>query len=91
MLISCGCLLLFTKFNSVLNMLVMGLVLGPSLMVMSITGVLLYYAKVSPLYNVLRGLLLFTCKANCLQTFEHKSTHWAIKVYVFVKFHIHIY
>ena len=28
-------------------------VLGPSLKVISITGVLLYYAKVSPLYNVL--------------------------------------
>ena len=30
-----------------------GVVLGPSLKVVSITGVLLYYAKVSPLYNVL--------------------------------------
>ena len=38
--------------SSVVNMLVMGLVLGPSLMVISITGILLY-AKVSPLYNVL--------------------------------------
>ena len=40
--------------NSVVHMLVMGLVFGPSLMVISksITGVLLYYAKVSPLYNV---------------------------------------
>ena len=37
--------------NSVLYMLVMGLVLGPSLMVMSIMGILLY-AKVPPLYNV---------------------------------------
>ena len=32
-------------------MLVMGLVLGQGLMVISITGILLY-AKVSPLYNV---------------------------------------
>ena len=38
--------------NSVVNMLVMRLVLGPSLKVISITGVLLYYAKVSLLYNV---------------------------------------
>ena len=38
--------------NSVVNMLVMGLVLGQSLMVISITGILLY-AKVSHLYNVL--------------------------------------
>ena len=35
-------------------MLVMGLVLGPSLMAISIMGILLIYAKVSPLYNVLR-------------------------------------
>ena len=35
-----------------LGMLVIGLVLGPSLMVISITGILLY-PKVSPLYNVL--------------------------------------
>ena len=38
--------------NLVENMLVMGLVLWPSLMVISIMGILLY-AKVSPLYNVL--------------------------------------
>ena len=37
--------------NSVVDMLVMGLVLGQSLMVISTTGVLLY-AKVSLLYNV---------------------------------------
>ena len=38
--------------NSVENMLVMGLVLGQSLMVISTMGILLY-AKVFPLYNVL--------------------------------------
>ena len=38
--------------NSVMNMLVMGLVLGQGLMVISTTGILLY-AKVSLLYNVL--------------------------------------
>ena len=39
-------------------MLVMGLVLGPSLMAISIMGVLLIYAKVSPLYNVLRECIV---------------------------------
>ena len=38
--------------NSVVNIMVMRLVLGQSLMVISSTGVLLY-AKVSPLYNIL--------------------------------------
>ena len=38
--------------NSVVNLLVMWLVLGQSLMVISTMGILLY-AKVSPLYNVL--------------------------------------
>ena len=38
--------------NSVVNMLVMGLVLGQSLIVISTMGILLY-AKVFPLYNVL--------------------------------------
>ena len=38
--------------NSVVYVAVMGLVLGQSLMVMSITGILLY-AKVYSLYNVL--------------------------------------
>ena len=38
--------------NSVVCAVVMGLVLGQSLMVLSTTGIVLY-AKVSPLYNVL--------------------------------------
>ena len=38
--------------NSVVNMLVMGFLVGQSLMVISTTGILLY-AKVSLLYNVL--------------------------------------
>ena len=38
--------------NSVVYVVVMGLVFGPRLMVISITGILLY-AKISPLYNVL--------------------------------------
>ena len=45
-------MLFFTKYNSVVKMLVIGLVLGKSLMVISITGILLY-GKVSLLYNVL--------------------------------------
>ena len=44
--------------NSVVNMLVMGLVLGQSLMVISIADILLYYAKVSSLYNVLREYIV---------------------------------
>ena len=36
--------------KSVVNVLVMGLVLGQSLMVISSTGILVYYPKVSPLY-----------------------------------------
>ena len=40
--------------NSVVYMLVMGLVVGPSLMVVSIMGILLY-AKVSLLFNVLEN------------------------------------
>ena len=45
----CHCL---QTCNSVVNMLVMGLVPGPSLKVISVTVILLY-AKESPLYNVL--------------------------------------
>ena len=44
----CCCL----HMHSVVNMLVMGRVLGQSLMFISTTGILLY-AKVCPLYNVL--------------------------------------
>ena len=45
----CCCL---QKSNSVVYVVVMGLVLGQSLMVISTMDILLY-AKVSPLYNVL--------------------------------------
>ena len=45
---SCGCICCLQICNSVLNVVVMGLVLGQSLMVISTC----YYAKVSPLYNV---------------------------------------
>ena len=66
----CCCL---QTFNSVFNMSVMGLVLGPSLMVISITGILLY-VKVSPLYNVLWEciIVLFTRNLHCLQTYCEK-------------------
>ena len=73
--------------NSVLNMVVMGLVLGQSLMVVPTEC---YPLMSRNIFHYV--LLLVTCKVNCLQTFEHISVHWAIKVYVFVKFHIvHIY
>ena len=42
-------------------MIVMGLELGPSLMVLSITGILLY-AKVYPLYKVLWECIVFVYK-----------------------------
>ena len=51
---ACCCL---KTCNSVLNMLVMGLVLGPSLMVIIIMSIFLY-AKVSPLYKVLRECIV---------------------------------
>ena len=37
------------------------------------------------------ALLFFACKLHYLQTFEHMIALWAVKSYVFVKFHIHIY
>ena len=45
------CMLLFTN-NSVVCVVVIGLVLGQSLMVISTMGILLF-AKISSLYNVL--------------------------------------
>ena len=54
---------MYVKCNSVVNILVMGLVLGLSLMVI-IMSVLLYYA----------GLLLYTQS----KTFERMSAHCAI-------------
>ena len=56
------------------NVLVIGLVLGKSLMVISTTGVLLY-AKVSPIYNVLWECIVVKYKhLNTLM-----SALWAIK------------
>ena len=45
-------IVVYKHVNSVVYVVVMGLVLGQSLMVISTTNILLY-AKVSPLYNVL--------------------------------------
>ena len=36
------------------------------------------------------ALLLFTRNLHCLETFEHMSANWTIKVYMFVKFHLQI-
>ena len=67
--------------NSVVKMLVMGLVLGQSLIVISIKGILLY-AKVSLLYNVLwecivivykhfvRSLHIGSSDPTCVQNFR---------------------
>ena len=46
-----------------------------------------YYAKVSPFVMYCE----VCCQVNCLQTCEHMSAYWAIKVYMFGKFHIHVY
>ena len=67
----CCCL----HIHSVINMLVMGSVLGQSLMFM-------YYGS---------ALLLLTHKIHCLPTYEHMSALLAIKANMFVKFHKHIY
>ena len=45
-------------------MLVMGLVLGPSLKVISITGILLY-TEVSPIYNIM-GVHCCCLHVNCI-------------------------
>ena len=62
--------------NSVVYVLVMGLVLGQNLMVTSTTGILLYIPFIMYYGS---ALLLFICKIHCLQTFEHMSALWAIK------------
>ena len=67
--------------NSVINMVVKGLAKFDSH---------IYPVMQNYLYYVLGGLL-FICKVNCLQTCKHISAHWAIKVCVFVKFHIRTY
>ena len=73
-LISCGCMLLFTNMSLSFKHLSDGVSTWANIYIY-----LLY--KKSPLYNVLWGaLFLFTCKVHCLQTFEHISAHWAIKV-----------
>ena len=69
----CCCL----HIHAVVNMLVMGLVLGQILIFISTTGILLY-PKVCLLYNG-SALLLFTRKLHCLQTFEHTSELLAFK------------
>ena len=61
--------------NSVVNILVMGLVLGPNLMVISLMGIQLY-AKVSPLYNVLWEWLCCCLQVNYI-VYKHfdRSLH----------------
>ena len=75
----CCCL----HIHSVVNVLVMGLVLGQSLMFISTTGILLY-ARVYPFIMYYgSALLLFTRKLHCLQIFEHISALLVIKAYVY--------
>ena len=63
----------------------MWLVLGQSLMVISTTGILLY-AKVSPIYNVLRECIvvvyMYILVSHCT------SGHWALPGYKFSDLHL---
>ena len=61
-----------------INMVVKGLVLEQSLVI-------------STLLLCTMSCEVCCLHVNCLQTCEHMTAHWAIKVCVFVKFHIHIY
>ena len=62
----CCCL----HIHSVVNVLVMGLVLGQSLMFISTTGILLYTKECPFIMYYGSALLLCTCKLHCLQTSE---------------------
>ena len=55
------------KHVTQMYVVVMGLVLGQSLMVISITGIMLY-AKVSPLYNVLWECIVVVYTKSTLLT-----------------------
>ena len=65
--------------NSVVYVVVTGLVLGQSLMVISTTGSLLYAKYLPFIMYYGSALLLFIHKVHCLQTFEHMSALLAIK------------
>ena len=66
----------------------MGSVLGQTLIVLSTTGIQLYKDYL-PFIMYYGNALWFTCELHYLPIFEHMSIHWAIKVYMLVKFHIH--
>ena len=75
-LISCGCMLLFTNMSLSCKHLSDGV----STWAKFDDHIYLLYKK-SLLYNVLWGaLFLFTRKVHCLQTFEPMGAHSAIKV-----------
>ena len=62
------------KHVTQLYVVVMGLVLGKSLMAISITGIMLY-AKVSPLYNVLWECIVVVYKKSTLFTNKVSYTY----------------
>ena len=77
--------------NSDVYVVVMGLVLGQSLMVISTTGIMLY-AKVSPLYNVLWECIVVvytysTLFTNIL-TGQCTSGHWSLLRYKISDLHL---
>ena len=63
--------------NSVVNILVMGLVLGPSLTIISIMSILLHENYLPFIMYYGSALFLFTRKVHCLQTFEPMNANWA--------------
>ena len=62
-------------------MLVMGLVLGPSLMIVSTTGILLY-AKVYPLYKVLWECIVVVYNIFVRSLHIGSLGHWTLLVYI---------
>ena len=77
--------------NSIVYVLVMGLVLGQSLMIISTVGILLY-AKVSPLYNVLWECIVVVYTLSTLFTnvlAGHCTlSHWTLLRYKFSDLHL---
>ena len=65
--------------NSVVNMVVMGLVLRKRVMVISITN----NPKYLPFIIYYRSGLLFTCKLHCL---KHVTAHWVTEPDLFTSF-----
>ena len=75
------------KHVTQLYVLVMGLVLGQSLMDIPTMGILLYAKYLPFIMYYGSALLLFTRKVHCLQTFWQVIAHRVIGPYLGTKFH----